>query len=325
MASTRWPMVASKVHSVSLSRLLCVHLCTVKAGRASEHNRVSEELWRRLFNVVFGLRPSVAGLLYWFDSWIACVSACFYLCVCVGGEGAGSVDVNRLVERTVALPHKPSHLWEGKARQSVPVRPPDWRSCVIGIHQSSATRCSCVSGMTAVCSGCQWRPVDLEKLLISPHNKTKRPSGHLSLILIFVFGICWMCYWRKKTYKAQGVFLHFPFHSFVQSMSALSYLSFCSYQTGLCWMALLSQHWQALHAVNKPVQFVPLVHEKKKKISFLNLSFSSATGMNNKKNWILFEISIEGHMETKAFLSKDKCACVGDFITCGGERYTQWN
>lgn len=67
-ASTRWPTVASKVHSVSLSRLLCVHLCTAKAGRASEHNRVSEELWRRLFNVVFWLHPSVAGLLYWFDS-----------------------------------------------------------------------------------------------------------------------------------------------------------------------------------------------------------------------------------------------------------------
>lgn len=44
-ASTRWPTVTSKVHSVSLSRLLCVHLCTAKAGRASEHNRVSEELY----------------------------------------------------------------------------------------------------------------------------------------------------------------------------------------------------------------------------------------------------------------------------------------
>lgn len=220
--------------------------------------------------------------------------------------------------RSLTSLHTSGKAKQGNARQSVPVRPPDWRSCVIGIHQSSATRCSCVSGMTAVCSGCQWRPVDLEKLLISPHNKTKRASGGLSLILIFVFGICWMCYWRKKTYKAREVFLHFPFHSFVQSMSALSYLSLCSYQTGLCWMVLLSRHWRtcAVCAIGL---------WEKRKIGFLNLSFSSATGMNNKKNWIIFEISIEGQMETKAFLSKDMCACVGDFITCGGARYTQWN
>lgn len=81
-------------------------------------------------------------------------------------------------------------------KASVPVRSPQSRSDIIGIHQSSGIpgktarleRASAdlhkkaaeqrVSELMAPCCGCQWRLVDLEKLLILPHIKTKRVPCH---------------------------------------------------------------------------------------------------------------------------------------------------
>lgn len=186
-------------------------------------------------------------------------------------SGGGGVSMSRHWSReelrSLTSLHTSGKAKQGNARQSVPVRPPDWRSCIIGIHQSSATRCSCVSGMTAVCSGCQWRPVDLEKLLISP--PIIRQNEHQAICLWYwylslVFVEC-VIGGRKRT-KLEGFSSIFP-------STPLS--SQCQhYPTCRCALIrLVYVEWFCWVSIGKPVQFVPLVHEKKEKSVFLISAF----------------------------------------------------
>lgn len=79
-----------------------------------------------------------------------------------GWGGGGGPHVQRVAEGRDGLPHELSHLWDAE-RSAGPA--PDCRSCMMGVHQTSAARCSGASGVTAVRCGCQGRPRRSGKLL----------------------------------------------------------------------------------------------------------------------------------------------------------------
>lgn len=144
--------------------------------RASKHSGVSEELWRR--------RRTITSLIWQLDSLCQLSFGC--VCVCVWGWRLEGLDVKRLLRELMRSPSQASHLWEGRAGQSVPVRHQTEDPALV-LHQSSATRLTllCVrnDGSVLWLSVEAWR---FREAPYFPHNKTKQVSGQLSLILRFV-------------------------------------------------------------------------------------------------------------------------------------------
>lgn len=187
----------------------CPFICPQRwwgLGGAFKRHTVSVKLWQRLFIAVFGVRPSVGRLLYWFDNLIARSSFFFFLV--------------HYVERMVAgtnFPHKSSHLWvQGgvvswkQARQTG--RPSQDPTLLESISlQAFLERLRFLRGRVLISTkgsgaesvridgpprcGCQRRLVDLEKLLILPHIKTKRVPCH-----------------RRISTNPMGLFCCFSFH-----------------------------------------------------------------------------------------------------------------